>query len=85
MKIRETRTFRKQHNVLSKKIKKKFQKQINFLTQDFNYPSLRTKKYKGKKDVWEARIDYHNRFLFTKEDDIITLLAIGPHDEVLKN
>lgn len=34
-------------------------------------------------DIFEARIDIHNRFTFEISDEFITFLTIGPHDEGL--
>lgn len=72
----------RQVNKLPEKIKKKFHKQLLFLLQDLNYPSLHAKKIQGT-SRWEARIDYHYRFSFELEEDIITITAVGMHDEGL--
>ncbi len=69
----------KQTKKLPSKIKKKFLKQLSFLQNDFNYPSLHVKKMKDS-DRWEARIDYHYRFSFGVEDDIIIITSVGMHD-----
>jgi hypothetical protein len=50
-----------------------------------NHPSLRTKKIKGREDIWEARIDLHYRMTFEIEAETIFLRVVGHHDEVLKN
>ena len=71
--------FKKQYKKLPRKIKNKFSKQLKLLQQDYRYSSLRTKKMKGY-DIFEARIDLHNRFTFEISGNFINLLSIGPHD-----
>ena len=43
-----------------------------------------TKKIKGTKGIWEARIDINYRISFEIIGDTIFLRVIGNHDEVLK-
>lgn len=31
-------------------------------------------------DLYEARLDYHNRFVYEVTDDEIWFYSIGPHD-----
>ena len=61
----------------------KLEKQVDFLIQDRQHPSLHTKKFQGSVDFWEARINYHYRFTFEIEEEVITILSVGPHDEGL--
>ena len=60
-------------------------KQIKLLSEDFNHPSLHTKKIKGSPGIWEVRVDIHYRMTFEIIADTIFLRVIGNHDEVLKN
>lgn len=83
MKIYETPQFLKAYKRVPLRIKKKYRKQIGFLVKDPSHPSLRTKRKRGTKDTWEARVNYHYRFLFRKENDVLEILVIGPHDEGL--
>ena len=59
--------------------KKIFEKQIGFLVQDIRYPSLRAKKYEGRKDQWQARVDYEYRFYFEIVEDVYNIVAIIKH------
>lgn len=77
-----TAPAKKQTTKLPENIKKKFHKQLSPLIINFSYPSLHIKKIRGT-DRWEARIDYHYRFSFQLEEDIITITAVGIHDEGL--
>lgn len=61
-------------------------KQLDFLLQDFNYPSLHTEKLKGDtfagQDIWSIRVDRNHRikFIIRKEESVYFLIAIGTHD-----
>ena len=83
MKIIESAGFKKQLAKLPFPIRKKYQNKIILLAENFFHPSLHTKKKKGIKNRWEARIDYHYRFTFIKEKNTLILLTIGVHDEGL--
>lgn len=80
MKMRLTAPAEKHWHTLPLSIRKKAEKQLRFLVKDMYYPSLRTKRVSGRMDIWEARIDYHYRMTFQKENDVIIIRAIGPHD-----
>ena len=74
--------FKKQYKKLHPVLRKKFTKQLVFLQTNPTHPSLAIKKMSGK-DVFEARLDYHNRFIYEIVKNEIWLYAIGPHDEGL--
>ena len=85
MKIKAYKRFEKCYKVLPQDIKKKTDKQIKLLSENFRHPSLHTKKIKGSPDIWEVRVDIHYRMPFETIEDTIFLRVIGNHDEVLKN
>ena len=85
MKIKAYRKFQKAYQNLSKDIQKKVDKQILLLSKDFKHPSLHTKKIKGSKGIWEARIDLYHRVTFEVIEDTILLRVVGNHDEVLRS
>lgn len=66
-------------------IQKKVDKQLILLVNNFNHPSLYTKKIKGRQGIWEGRVDIHYRFTFEIIEDTIFLRVVGNHDDVLKN
>lgn len=70
MKIKLSNKAEKSFIKLPAHIRKKGYKQFAFLDKDFHHPSLHTKRMKGL-DRWEARIDYHYRFTFVVENDMI--------------
>ncbi len=57
-------------------------KAVQFLAVNPRHPSLRLKKRRGSKGIWEARASLNLRFTFTWEGDVITLRVVGHHDEV---
>lgn len=77
-----TPKFKKQFSKLNPIIKKKFAKQLTLLLQNPRHPSLRARKMEGV-DVYEARLDRHNRFVYKIVNDDIWFYVIGPHDEGL--
>jgi len=84
MNIRAYKTFKKAYRKLPADIQSKIDKQIDILAGDFRYPSLHTKKVKGKDGIWEARVDDFYRLTFEIIDDTIFLRIVGNHDDVLK-
>ena len=79
MKFRYSPHFKRSYKSLPKNIRGKFQKQASYLLSDFNYPSLRVKKYNKKQDIWQARVDKNYRFYFLIEKDTYFLLDIKTH------
>ena len=80
--IRRADSFKKSYQKLSSVIQKKFEKQLKFLVENPQYPSLRARKKSGE-EVYEARIDRHYRFTYQIGGKTLTLFTIGPHDEGL--
>ncbi len=80
MKLVFTRSFKQDYNSLPKRIQEKVDKQLEFLLEDLNYPSLHAKKMKGTEGIWEARVSRSYRFTFQIEDGYYLLRRVGPHD-----
>lgn len=60
-------------------IVKQFFKQVDLLKLNQNHPSLRSKKYSEKENVWQARINRNWRFYFKITGNIYLILEIIPH------
>jgi mRNA-degrading endonuclease RelE of RelBE toxin-antitoxin system len=84
VKIRYSRPFGKEYEALDEVLKALADKAIDLFIQNPHHPSLRVKKMRGHKDIWEARISQGFRFTFSWENDICWLRHIGGHD-VLRN
>ena len=79
MKIISTRRFEKSYRKLPDKTRKKFAKQLTYLLENSQHPSLGVRKLQGEVGLWEARVDYRYRFVFSYSNDAIVLLNIGTH------
>ncbi len=80
--IRRSNSFKKSYQKLPSQIRKKFEKQLKFLVENPQHPSLRARKKSGE-EIYEARIDYHYRFTYQIGTGVLFMLSIGPHDEGL--
>ena len=63
MKIKAYRKFQKYYKSLPGNIQRKIDKQLKLLVDNFNHPSLHTKRVKGTRNVWEIRIGNHDKVL----------------------
>ncbi len=63
----------------SPEVQRAFRKQIHYLLIDIRHPSLRTKKYGGTTDVWQARVTNTVRFYFKIIGNTYRLLSIRKH------
>ena len=77
MKVLFTDRFERSYNRAPAAIKRAFDKQLAFLLDNLQHPSLRAKKYDN--DRWQARVTRDWRFYFRIEGDTYTLLDIVAH------
>ncbi|GFP25096.1 hypothetical protein HKBW3S25_00546 [Candidatus Hakubella thermalkaliphila] len=85
MKIQTTQPFDQDYETLPEEIKERADKQFTLLLENPRHPSLRLKKIKGIKDIWEGRITRDYRFTFQIDGDTYILRRIGKHDQTLRN
>lgn len=83
MRISRTKYFLKQYRKLHPATRKKVDRLLRYMAIDLGHPGLNTKKMRGT-DIWEARVDKHNRMTFHLVNDIIVLRKVGPHDVLKK-
>ncbi|MBS1716516.1 MAG: type II toxin-antitoxin system RelE/ParE family toxin [Armatimonadetes bacterium] len=79
MKLRFTEHAEKDYASLQKPIRKAFAKQLGFLLENLQHPSLNAKKYSEAEGIWQGRVNRSWRFYFLIEGDEYIILAIGPH------
>ncbi len=79
MKYVLTKTTEKQYWKLSKKNRGLFIKQIDFLLEDFRHPSLNSKKYDERINLWQARINKSNCFYFIIQNNAYIIVSIRKH------
>lgn len=77
MQIRTTRHFDRAYAKAPPAIKQALRKQAAFLLDDIQHPSLRAKRYDGKR--WQAQVNRDWRFYFRIEEDTYILLDIISH------
>lgn len=56
-----------------------FAKQLRFLVDNIQHPSLHAKKYDESRDLWQARVNRVWRFYFTITDDAYQIEKVIPH------
>jgi len=71
--------FKKSYRLAPERVKDDFDKQLIFLLENIRHPSLRAKKYDGRKDIWQARVNRNWRFYFTIKGDIYYLVDLIEH------
>ncbi len=79
MKYEFTDRFVKSYKTFNKEVQLKFDKQLKYLIDNINHPSLHSKKYDESKDIWQARVDQNVRFYFIIKDDVYILVNIKNH------
>jgi len=85
LRLTRTERFKKSVFNLDPRTREKLRKQLDLLMTNPRHPSLRVKKIKGTKSVFEARVNDHCRFTFEYgEKNEIILRVVGAHDSALK-
>jgi mRNA-degrading endonuclease RelE of RelBE toxin-antitoxin system len=79
VKLRFTEKADKDYARMPPLIRKAFAKQLRFLLENRNHPSLRAKKYSETLDVWQGRVTRDWRFYFHIEGDEYVILSVIPH------
>jgi mRNA-degrading endonuclease RelE of RelBE toxin-antitoxin system len=82
MRLRPQDGFKEDYKRLQSDEQALVDKALEFLAVNPRHPSLRVKKRKGSKEIWEGRASLNLRFTFTWEGDLITLRVVGHHDKV---
>jgi len=76
--------FKKDYKLFPPNIKQLINSKLKIFSENPFHPSLRTKKIKGKEDIFEVSINMHIRMTWNYHEDKILLRAIGEHDKTLK-
>jgi mRNA-degrading endonuclease RelE of RelBE toxin-antitoxin system len=77
--LRFTHRADKGYAELPAPVRKAFAKQLGFLLDNLNHPSLHAKKYDEGQDVWQARVNRSWRFYFVIRGDDYVILSVIPH------
>lgn len=79
VRVRLTAKAQNDYDALPFRLKRAVDKQLNFLSHDIRYPSLRAKKYDETHDIWQARVNDDYRFYFRIVGDEYRIITIIPH------
>jgi len=60
-------------------VRRAFEKQLRFLMNDLQHPSLHAKKYDERRDLWQARVNRSWRFYFTIVEDTYWIEEVMRH------
>jgi len=69
---------------LPEDVKRTLKKKLDIIADNPSHPSLRTKKIKGRENLFEATITMSIRMNWEYFEDGILLRNIGEHDRTLK-
>jgi len=85
MKLFFSERFKKDYKLFSGDIKQLINSKLKIFSENPLYPSLRTKKIKGKEDIFETSISMNIRMTWNYYQGKILLRAIGEYEKILKN
>ena len=77
--------FKKDYKLFSGDIKQVINSKLKILSENPLHLSLRTKKIKGREDIFETSINIHIRMTWNYYEGKVLLRTIGEHDKTLKN
>lgn len=60
-------------------VRRAFEKQLKFLADNLQHPSLHAKKYDEASDLWQARVNRDWRFYFTISGGTYHIEDVIPH------
>jgi len=84
MRLFLTKSFDRDYEKLPRIIQKQCDQKLLILLKNSRYPSLRTSKIQGFKNIWEGRITKRYRFTFQIVKDVYLIRRAGKHNEILK-
>lgn len=85
MRIYYSDRFAEDVKELPNDIKKTMRRKLDIVIDNPQHPSLRTKKIRGQKGIFEASITMEIRITWQYVEEGILLRNIGMHDKTLKN
>jgi mRNA-degrading endonuclease RelE of RelBE toxin-antitoxin system len=79
-----TKHFLRSYRKLPERVQKQFKKQLGYLREDPQHPSLNLEKVDKARGIWAIRVTRGYRAAFIMEDDLYIFLQIREHNKVLK-
>lgn len=84
MRLILTNRFKKAYEALAIDDQGRVQKAIRLMSGDLRHASLRLKRIKATRGIWEARARKSLRITFETEGDALSFRNVGHHDQTLK-
>ena len=84
MKLYFSNRFKRDYKKLSPEIKKILQTKLKLMSENPRHPSLRIKKVKSEKDIFEVSINMNIRITWQYSKNKILLICVRPNDKALK-
>ena len=84
MQIFFTKSFKRDYKKLPADIQSAVDKQLAWLLENPNHPSLNLKKMKDPRDIWEGRVTHGYRFTLQIKNNQCIMRRVGPHDILKK-
>jgi len=85
MQIQYSKKFKDNLAKLPISAKKQTRNKLEIMYENLKHPSLRTKKIKGTKNIYESSVNMDTRITWQYVENGILLRNIGHHDRTLKN
>ena len=79
MQLRFTDRAVEDYSTASPAVKKALAKQLDYLLNNIQHPSLNAKKFDARDDIWQARVNLNWRFYFKIVGNEYIILSIIPH------
>jgi len=80
MRIIRLPQFKRMWKKLPEPVLTRARKSVKLLINDRTHPSLYLKRFQGRPEYWEVRVDRNHRILCMLEEDLLILVAIGKHN-----
>jgi len=77
--------FVRAYRALAPALRAAVDKALGLLCADPRHPSLRLKRMRGQREVWEVRVGRRHRMTFEIREGYYLMRAVGKHDETLEN
>jgi mRNA-degrading endonuclease YafQ of YafQ-DinJ toxin-antitoxin module len=84
MRYTRTNRFKRDYKRLEPGVQKVLEKKLLLLIENPSYPSLRTKRVRKTRDIWEVSLTKQYRITFQVFQDEIVLRRVGSH-RILQN
>jgi len=80
VKLDRTDRFVRDYKALPAEVRKRVDQKLAYLLENIAHPSLRVKRVRRLKGIYEGRINRSYRFVFSITADSYVLIRVGKHD-----